>query len=269
MLTWINPASYGERKSTLRIKGLILVKPAPYGSGSMLEWGVIMSEHRSIRERLKWLAGCLVETLREGMAALAFAGLLFGLAQQTSVAPDSDADRLAAMVLDEDPAGSQSEPTFVPRNPKHRALAVHLSKRYGVAADATEAWVSAAYLASEHIGIDPVLVLAVIAVESSFNPNAESHAGAKGLMQVVPRYHEEKLEEHGGSGAVFDPMINILVGTRILEQYIRDTGGLKAGLQRYNGALSDASARYAQKVLAERARLQLVVDRFERTLVVF
>jgi soluble lytic murein transglycosylase-like protein len=228
-----------------------------------------MSECRSIREGLEWLAGCLVETLRESVAAIAFAALLFGYAQEPRVVPGSDSDRLAAVVLDEGSAGSQNEPTFVPRDPKHWALAVHLSRRYSVAVDATEVWVSAAYAASEHSGIDPVLVLAVIAVESSFNPNAESRAGAKGLMQVVPRYHEEKLEEHGGSGAVFDPTINILVGTRILEQYIRDTGSLKAGLQRYNGALSDASARYAQKVLAERGRLQLVVDRFERTLVVF
>jgi soluble lytic murein transglycosylase-like protein len=235
----------------------------------MFESGAIMSECRSIRERLKWLVGCIVETLRESLATIAFAALLFGFAQEPSVAPGSDAYRLAAVALDEASAESQSEPEFVPRNPRHWALAIHLSRRYGVAVDATEVWVSAAYAASEHIGIDPLLVLAVIAVESSFNPNAESRAGAQGLMQVVPRYHEDKLEEHGGRGAVFDPTINILVGTRILEQYIRHTGSLEAGLQRYNGTLSDASRRYAQKVLTERERLQLIVDRFERTLVVF
>jgi len=224
-----------------------------------------MSKCRSIRERL---VGRLVETLHEGLAAIAFAALLFGFAQGPSVAPGADADRFPAVAVDEPSGGPQSRPAVVPWNPRHRMLAVHLSRRYGIETDATEVWVRGAYAASERMGIDPVLILAVIAVESNFDPNAESHAGAKGLMQVVPRYHEDKLEEHGGSSAVFDPTINILVGTRILEQYIRSTGSLKAGLQRYNGAMSDASARYAQKVLAERERLQLIVDRFERTLVV-
>jgi len=236
----------------------------------MFESGAIMSECRSIRERLKWLVGCIVETLRESLATIAFAALLFGMAHETtSLAPGSDADRLPATAVDEGSVGSQSGPISVPWNPRHRILAVHLSRRYGTEADAAEVWVSAAYVASERMGIDPLLVLAVVAVESSFNPNAQSLAGAQGLMQVVPRYHEDKLEEHGGRGAVFDPTSNILVGTRILEEYIRHTGSLEAGLQRYNGAISDASRRYAQKVLTERERLQLIVDRFERTLVVF
>lgn len=233
-----------------------------------------MSEFRSTREhkgaeRLKWLRKCLVETLREGAAVIAFAALLFGIAHETSMAPGSEADRLPAMVVDQRSAGSLFEPGVVPWNPKYRVLAAHLSRRYRIAQDAAEEWVSAAHVASERIGVDPLLVLAVIAVESSFNPNAQSLAGAQGLMQIVPRYHEDKLGEHGGSGAVLDPTINILVGTRILEQYIRRTGSLEAGLQRYNGALSEPSGRYAQKVLAERGRLQRVVDQFEQELVVF
>ena len=234
-----------------------------------------MSECRSARERkgaghLKWLLGCLVETLREGVAVIVFAGFLIGIAHETtSLAPGSDADRRSAAALDERFAGSQIEPAVVPWNPKHRILAVYLSRRYSIAPDTAEDWVSAAHVASERIGVDPLLVLAVIAVESSFNPTARSHAGAQGLLQVVPRYHEDKLEEHGGSGEVLDPTINILVGTRILEQYIRSSGSLEAGLQRYNGALADASGRYARKVLAERGRLQRVIDQFEQALVVF
>jgi soluble lytic murein transglycosylase-like protein len=233
-----------------------------------------MRECRSTRqskgaERLQWLVECLVGTLREGVAAVAFAALVVGVARETSVPPGSEADLRAAAAPDERLPGSQVEPAVVPWNPKQRFLAANLSRRYNIAPDAAEEWVSAAYVASERTGFDPLLVLAVIAVESSFNPNAQSLAGAQGLMQVVPRYHEDKLEEHGGSGAVLDPTVNILVGTRILEQYIRHTGNLEAGLQRYNGALSDASSRYARKVLAERGRLQLLVDQFEQALVVF
>lgn len=213
-----------------------------------------MGSRRLIRERL---AGCFLETAWRSVPMIGFAALLLGIGQQTGV-PGSGAEL---------PVAAVAEPV-VPRDPKHRVLAVHLSQRYGILPDIAEEWVSAAHVASERVGVDPLLVLAVIAVESGFNPNAESRAGAQGLMQVVPRFHEGELEEHGGRGAVFDPTVNIVVGTRILEQYIRRMGSLEAALQRYNGASSDATARYAHKVLAERERLQDVIRRFERTLVV-
>jgi soluble lytic murein transglycosylase-like protein len=93
---------------------------------------------------------------------------------------------------------------------------------------------------------------------------AESVVGAKGLMQVVPRQHLDKLVEHGGEEAVLDPATNIALGARILKEYIRRTGSLEAGLQFYNGALADPSSQYAQKVFAEKERLQQVMRRFDR-----
>jgi soluble lytic murein transglycosylase-like protein len=149
-------------------------------------------------------------------------------------------------------------------NPKYRALASYLSRRYRVATDATEQLVSTAYDVGQQVGLDPLLILAVVAVESRFNPIAESVVGAKGLMQVVPKHHQDKLLEHGGEEAVLDPMTNILLGARILKEYIRRTGSLEAGLQFYNGALSDPSSQYAQKVFAEKERLQQAVRRFDR-----
>jgi soluble lytic murein transglycosylase-like protein len=88
--------------------------------------------------------------------------------------------------------------------------------------------------------------------------------GAKGLMQVIPRHHQDKLGEHGGEGAVLDPTTNILLGARILKEYIRRTGSLEAGLQFYNGALADVSSQYAQKVMAEKERLQDALRRVDR-----
>ncbi len=145
------------------------------------------------------------------------------------------------------------------REPGHEQLVAYLARRFMIAAEATELMVETAYRAATEVGLDPLLVLAVIAIESRFNPIAESGMGAKGLMQIIPRYHRDKLERHGGEDAVLDPRSNIQVGARILQEYVYRTGTLEAGLQFYNGALRDGTAQYAQKVLGERARLEDVL----------
>jgi Transglycosylase SLT domain len=142
------------------------------------------------------------------------------------------------------------------RDPQHKVLAGYLARRYRVAGDATVDLVGESYAVGRAVGLDPLLILAVISVESRFNPIAESDMGAKGLMQVIPRFHTEKLAVHGGEDAVLDPKTNILVGAQILKEYIRLAGGLEAGLQMYNGAADDPSQGYAQKVIAEKQRLE-------------
>ena len=231
------------------------------GKPESLRW---MTAARKSANRPRWLK-CAGAILRDFLLAIGFATALFAGTQFDS---EEDEDALAAEA-GERPAGSWVSPTLDYGDATSRTLAVHLSQRFRIAPESAQEAVGAAHLAGERVGIDPLLVLAVIAIESSFDPNAVSLAGAEGLMQVVPRYHEDKLEEHGGSDALRDPMINVLVGARILEQYIRRAGNLKAGLQRYNGATSDGSGRYAQKVLAEWGRLQRIVDQVERTTVVF
>ena len=146
-----------------------------------------------------------------------------------------------------------------PLDATQQALVEHLSRRFFIATGATERMVVASYRAALEVGLDPLLVLAVISVESRFNPIAESVMGAKGLMQIIPRYHLDKLRAAGGEDAVFDPESNIHVGARILQEYVYRTGTLEAGLQFYNGALRDNSAAYAQKVMAERSRLEQVL----------
>ena len=146
-------------------------------------------------------------------------------------------------------------------NHQYRTLAVYLSRRYKVALDATEQLVGAAHEAGSRLGMDPLVILAVMAVESRFNPIAESVMGAKGLMQVIPKFHQDKLEEHGGEESVLDPMTNILVGTRILKDAMRRGGGLMPGLQLYAGAFGDDGQQYAQKVMAEKERMQQTLKR--------
>ncbi len=145
--------------------------------------------------------------------------------------------------------------------PEYRTLAVYLSRRYKVAQDATEQLVGAAHEAGSRTGLDPLLILAVMAVESRFNPIAESVMGAKGLMQVIPKFHQDKLDALGGEESVFDPMTNILVGARILKDAVRRGGGLMPGLQLYAGAFSDDSQQYAQKVMAEKERMLQMLKR--------
>ena len=145
--------------------------------------------------------------------------------------------------------------------PEYRTLAVYLARRYKVAQDATERLVGAAHEAGSRTGVDPLLLLAVMAVESRFNPIAESVMGAKGLMQVIPKFHQDKLDDLGGEDSVFDPMTNIMVGARILKDAVRRGGGLMPGLQLYAGAFSDDSQQYAQKVMAEKERMLQMLKR--------
>ena len=137
-------------------------------------------------------------------------------------------------------------------------------KRYRVAQDATAGFVAAAYRAGGEWKVDPLLILAVVAVESRYNPVAESNLGAKGLMQVIPKFHADKLVEHGGEGALLDPLVNIQVGAQILREYLRRFGETETALQMYAGAFDEPNSQYAFKVLAERARLEQMLKQLRR-----
>jgi soluble lytic murein transglycosylase-like protein len=191
---------------------------------------------------------------------LAAAGLvsLLGLA-----APDPE----TATELTCIPEALEDAAAVDPLDAEQKTLAAHLARRFQVAGEGTGLAVFVSYRAAREVGLDPLLVLAMISVESSFNPAAESSMGAKGLMQIIPRFHLAKLEPHGGAEAVLDPESNILVGARILQEYVYRTGSLEAGLQQYNGAARDESAQYAQKVMAERSRLERVLRRTQITAV--
>ena len=165
----------------------------------------------------------------------------------TGVEADTDAvDRATAI-----------DPRDLPRQQAN--LAYWLSKKYRVAPEPLSALVSEAYDLGARNQIDPSLILAVMAVESGFNPFAQSNMGAQGLMQVMTKVHEEKYVSFGGSLAAFDPVANLRVGVSVLKDCINRAGSAEAGLKLYVGAgnLKDDSG-YAAKVLSEYARLQLV-----------
>ncbi|MCX7175167.1 MAG: transglycosylase SLT domain-containing protein [Proteobacteria bacterium] len=145
--------------------------------------------------------------------------------------------------------------------PEMRGALDFVSKRYRVSADALAPVFRAAQATGRRMNLDPLLIIAVIAIESKFNPYAESVVGAQGLMQVVPHWHQDKIPEGGGTLTIFDPEINVQVGAEVLRDSIRRMGGLILGLQHFAGALDDQDHGYANKILAEKQRLEIAVGR--------
>jgi soluble lytic murein transglycosylase-like protein len=146
--------------------------------------------------------------------------------------------------------------------PKQQAaVAYWLSKKYRVAPEPLSALVAAAYDIGERGKIDPTLILAIMAIESGFNPFAQSTVGAQGLMQVMTGVHSDKYENFGGKLAAFDPVSNLRVGVKVLQECIQRAGSLNAGLKFYVGAANlESDGGYADKVLAEYARLKRVAS---------
>ena len=134
-------------------------------------------------------------------------------------------------------------------------LAAVVARRYKVADGAAADVVRTAFREGGRHGLYPMLILAVIAVESRFNPFAASEQGALGLMQIVPRFHKDKLPDEGAP-AMLETAANIAVGSRILKDSIRRGGSDEAGLQLYNGAFDDETRAYANRVLTERRRIE-------------
>ena len=159
--------------------------------------------------------------------------------------------------LDAIDRATAANPKDLPK--QQAAIAYWLSKKYRVAPEPVSALVAEAYEIGEKTKLDPTLILAVMAVESGFNPFAQSTVGAQGLMQVMTGIHSDKYESFGGKLAAFDPVTNLRVGVKVLQECIQRAGSLNAGLKFYVGAanLGDDGG-YADKVMAEYARLRQV-----------
>jgi hypothetical protein len=152
-----------------------------------------------------------------------------------------------------------ADPKSLPR--QQAAVAHWLSRRYKVAPEPVSRLVQEAWSVGRRAGLDPTLILAVMAVESSFNPFAQSPVGAQGLMQVMTRVHDDKYEAFGGIRAAFDPVANLRVGVQVLKECINRSGGVELGLRAYVGATAlNDDGGYVGKVLNEQSHLRQVVD---------
>ena len=140
-------------------------------------------------------------------------------------------------------------------------LATWISRRYKVAPEPIGALVQEAWIIGKRAGLDPTLILAIMAVESSFNPFAQSPVGAQGLMQVLTRVHDDKYQSFGGKHAAFDPISNLRVGVQVLQECIRRAGGLNEGLKYYVGAaLLETDGGYVGRVLLEQTHMRNVSE---------
>lgn len=212
----------------LALLGLIVVAAAVFAFG-----------HADLRHRIEVTALDWLQTRQE--ARLEADGNLLGLLAE----PQAVARATAA-----DPADLDRQ---------QKAVATWLSRRYRVAPEPVSRLVQEAWQIGERAGLDPTLILAVIAIESRFNPFAQSPVGAQGLMQVMTRVHNEKYEPFGGSHAAFDPVTNLRVGVQVLREYVSRSGSVEAGLRWYVGAANlDSDGGYVGKVLGEQQRLKLV-----------
>jgi hypothetical protein len=140
-------------------------------------------------------------------------------------------------------------------------LAGWIARRYKVAPEPIAALVQEAWAMGTRAGLDPTLILAIMAVESSFNPFAQSTVGAQGLMQVLTRVHDDKYQAFGGNRAAFDPISNLRVGVQVLKECIARAGNVQDGLKHYVGAaLVEGDGGYVSRVMSEQSQMRGVAD---------
>ncbi len=161
-------------------------------------------------------------------------------------------DRISATKLD--PLALDSSLLGSIRN--QRAVSEYFANKYLVDRQKMDEYVSNAVVVGKEVKIDPILLMAVMSIESNFNPNLRSTAGAEGLMQVMTSIHLDKYLPYGGASQTARPEVNIRIGAYILKYFIAQTGSLENGLRSYVGAgESGEDGGYILKVLKERDRL--------------
>jgi soluble lytic murein transglycosylase len=109
---------------------------------------------------------------------------------------------------------------------------------------------------AEEYGVDPYLVAAVVKIESNFRPQAISPKGARGLMQLMPETAQwigEQINEPIHPDALFNPQVNIKLGTWYLANLLEEFDGEKAQvLAAYNGGRGNVRQWLDNKVWSGR-----------------
>lgn len=134
------------------------------------------------------------------------------------------------------------------------ARVAHIVQRYGKPEEQVRRLVRTTERVATRHSLKPELLLAIIETESSFNPAARSGYGARGLMQVVPRFHPKVVAEVGGPHRLDEPEANLEAGARILTYYVERSGNLHKALTRYSGGATS----YATKVVKRQRELERI-----------
>ncbi|WP_233853992.1 lytic transglycosylase domain-containing protein [Paraburkholderia sp. HD33-4] len=172
-------------------------------------------------------------TIANGLRGLVFAAIvIFGSLTGLCYGADSQVGPTPMQIVDV-PGGE---------TPTAEAIATVVNTRFHVGLhDALEIG-HAVMNAARRYTISPLLLLAVIAVESSFDRFAVSVVGARGLMQVLPSQHQDLVLR---TSDLTDPRTNVRIGSAILRDYIRAAdGNIESALDRYSGGAKG----YAQRV---------------------
>ena len=144
--------------------------------------------------------------------------------------------------------------------PEQAKVTHWLSRKYKVAPLALEKLVAEAWQLGQLSQLPPTLVLAVMAVESGFNPFARGTQGAMGLMQIEPVAHAETLRQFGGQLAAFDPLTNLRIGARLLQAHIKAAGSVEEGLRLYGRASGQANEQaYVERVMGEYRQMERII----------
>ncbi len=141
-----------------------------------------------------------------------------------------------------------------------------LSRKYRIATTPLAPLVAEAWTVGQNSQLPPTLILAVMGVESGFNPFAKGTQGAIGLMQIEPQIHADELAQFGGRLAAFDPLTNLRLGARFLQASIQATGSLEEGLRVYAAASGQANDEaYVARVMAEHQQLERIAQNRSQT----
>ena len=150
--------------------------------------------------------------------------------------------------------------------PEQAKVTHWLSRKYKVSPQPLSALVAEAWQLGQFSQLPPTLILAVVAVESNFNPFAQGTQGGMGLMQIEPSAHADTLQQFGGRLAAFDPVTNMRIGARLLQASIQQSGSVEEGLRLYSRSSGQTNDNlYIERVMAEQKQLDRIAGTLATT----
>lgn len=246
----------------LAIKGLAM--NAPMNKSQLL---------RSLQTSVRDVREGFLEIARHGLALLGLAVVLVSVAFLARPTLQTEASELVLDWLQIRQMDTQEVPE--PSNAALRATAQDLktlspeqlrvtrwlSRKYRVGPEPLAAMVSEAWSLGEKTQLAPTLILAIMAIESRFNPFTAGSQGAVGLMQIEVQAHADTLAQHGGNFAAFDALTNVRIGVRHLQALLQQTNSLEDAVALYGAASGQSNdSQYAERVLAEQQQLDALIS---------
>ena len=195
----------------------------------------------------------------QGESAARAAGVAASAALAEEVARAEHQRAVACEASWPSPAADDPRVTPVGLRWQRHAVARALQRRESLSPERSRPLAEAIVRHARAHGLDPLLVAAVIHVESHYDPRAVSPVGARGLMQLMPATASELARRSGSPRPeLFDPETNVALGTRYLAQLLRDFGSADRALVAYNAGPAAARA------LLRGSKAQAALDGYPR-----